>query len=163
MPQKKITLPNGKIQIRDSETDEILWEGYPENQNPKEAEKFTKSADKAPKFKKKHFYIILTFIFFAAVIYMISSPTPKVSNSALDGSVRQVVQYLNETLNDPNSYESIEWSPVTDFEQSSNDSYRYMVRHKYRATNPLGFKIINNQLFYLNQNGKVVDVKDFNE
>jgi len=74
-------------------------------------------------------------------------------NSAWDGSVHHVEQYLKKTLKDPDSYEGIEWSPV---QKLSNGSYS--VRHKYRAKNSYGGYVIENQIFYYDASGNVTSV-----
>ena len=75
-----------------------------------------------------------------------------VENSAWDGSVSQVKNYLKNTLADPKSYEGIEWSPV----QKTSDGYK--VRHKFRAKNAFGGYVIEEHIFYLNEYGEVVNV-----
>ena len=77
-----------------------------------------------------------------------------VKNNKWNGGVKQVEDYLERTLRDPDSYESIEWSEV----KRKDDGY--YVRHKYRAKNGFGGYVVTNQLFHLDFNGKVVDVKD---
>lgn len=88
--------------------------------------------------------------------YTPSTITPKaeVKNNKWNGGVKQVEDYLKRTLRDPDSYESIEWSEV----KQKDDGY--YVRHKYRAKNGFGGNVITNQLFHLDFNGNVVDVKD---
>lgn len=89
-----------------------------------------------------------------------SDNTEIVSNSALDASVYQVERYLKrEYLKDPDSYEGIEWSKVQ--KDNSNSLYRYYVRHKYRAKNSFGGYAVEEKIFYLDQSGNVVSVKDF--
>lgn len=84
-----------------------------------------------------------------------------VKNSSFDGSVHQVEDFLKENyLKDPNSYESIEWSPVQDFE--NNPNYTFMVRHKFRAKNSFGGYVVENMVFYLNSNGEVIDYRSIN-
>ena len=78
----------------------------------------------------------------------------EVKNNKWNGGVKQVEDYLERTLRDPDSYESIEWSEV----KSKDDGY--YVRHKYRAKNGFGGYVVTNQLFHLDFNGNVVDVKD---
>ena len=79
----------------------------------------------------------------------------EVKNNLYDGGVKQVKEYLKYNyLRDPDSYESIEWSEV----KRKDDGY--YVRHKYRAKNGFGGYVVANQLFHLDFNGKVVDVKD---
>lgn len=56
-----------------------------------------------------------------------STTSEIVSNSASDGSVYQVKNYLKNILKDPDSFEAIEWSPV------QNTDTGYMVQCKYRA------------------------------
>lgn len=82
------------------------------------------------------------------------TPTATVKNNKWNGGVKQVEDYLERTLRDPNSYESIEWSEV---KQKDDGFY---VRHKYRAKNGFGGSVVTNQLFHLDFSGNVVDVKD---
>jgi hypothetical protein len=83
-----------------------------------------------------------------------------VFNSDYDGSVSQVEKYLKkEYLKDPDSYEGISWSSVqTD---NSNAQFKYYVRHKFRAKNSFGGYVIEEMMFYLDNDGYVVSVKDF--
>jgi hypothetical protein len=83
-----------------------------------------------------------------------------VHNSAYDGSVYEVETYLKINLKDPSSYESINWGKVIELEKDHTVPHRYVVRHKYRAKNSFGGYVINNQIFYLDDYGKVIDVKD---
>ena len=82
------------------------------------------------------------------------TPTATVKNNKWNGGVKQVEDYLERTLRDPDSYESIEWSEV----KQKDDGY--YVRHKYRAKNGFGGMVVTNQLFHLDFSGNVVDVKD---
>lgn len=84
-----------------------------------------------------------------------SLPTPIVSNNSWNSGVRQVERYLQANLNDADSYESLEWSKVVESEKG------FMVRHKYRARNAFGAKIIQNQVFELDKEGNVVGVSDY--
>jgi len=81
-----------------------------------------------------------------------------VTNSSWDASVYQVTDYLKDNLLDPESVEYIEWSPVVE-----NDDGTYLVRVKYRAKNSFGAYIIENQIFVLDQEGKVMNVADYEE
>lgn len=78
----------------------------------------------------------------------------EVKNNKWNGGVKQVEDYLELTLRDPDSYESIEWSEVKEKADG------YYVRHKYRAKNGFGGYVVANQLFHLDFSGNVVDVKD---
>ncbi len=78
----------------------------------------------------------------------------EVKNNKWNGGVKQVEVYLERTLRDPDSYESIEWSEV----KRKDDGF--YVRHKYRAKNGFGGYVVTNQLFHLDFSGNVVDVKD---
>jgi hypothetical protein len=73
-------------------------------------------------------------------------------NSAWDASVHQVVSYLKSNLNDPGSYEGIEWSPV----QPRPDGEGYMVRHRYRARNGFGALTVQQAIFYMDDQGRVL-------
>ena len=92
----------------------------------------------------------------AASSYSSPTTTPSgiVKNNKWNGGVKQVEDYLERTLRDPDSYESIEWSEV----KRKDDGY--YVRHKYKAKNGFGGYVVTNQLFHLDFNGNVVDVKD---
>lgn len=76
--------------------------------------------------------------------------TDVVCNSAWDASVRQVERYLKDTLKDPDSYQGIEWSKV------SKTGSGFMVRHKYRAKNSFGGYVVDNSVFLLDAQGKVI-------
>lgn len=84
------------------------------------------------------------------------SKETKIENSPWDGSVYQVKKYLKNNLKDPKSYEGIEWSDV----QKTHDGY--MVRHKYRAKNSFGGYMIENQIFYLDSKGNVINITNVN-
>ena len=83
-----------------------------------------------------------------------TTPSEEVKNNKWNGGVKQVEDYLERTLCDPDSYESIEWSEVKEKADG------YYVRHKYRAKNGFGGYVVTNQLFHLDSSGNVVDVKD---
>lgn len=99
-----------------------------------------------------------------AIIFFSSSDSPTsdesstsstraiVENSAWDGSVYQVMSWLEVNLKDPGSLEFIEWSPV----QKTNDG-GFMVRAKYRAKNSFGGYDVENRLFYLDSSGNVTN------
>lgn len=84
--------------------------------------------------------------------------TPKevVCNDELDGSVRQVKEYLKDNLNDPSSYDAVEWSPVVQQPETKD----FSVRHKYRAKNALGATTLYNQMFIMDSIGNVKSVQD---
>lgn len=81
--------------------------------------------------------------------------TPVVSNSAWNGSVLQVEQYLKRHLKDPSSLEVIEWGNVV-----SGPGNDFMVRVKYRAKNSFGGYAIEQKVFRLDANGAVRGVSD---
>jgi len=84
-----------------------------------------------------------------------------VVNSEWDSSVWQVEDYIKKRLTDPDSYESVNWSPVSDLGKNTTAPHRYIVRHMYRAKNSFGVKITENKLFYLDNSGYVVSNMDF--
>ena len=96
--------------------------------------------------------IVLGFFFDPSFINNLSDP---VKNSGLDASVYQVEQFLDDNLRDPDSYESIDWSPVTETENG------YYVRHKYRTRNGFGGMNIENKIFHLDKNGNVTGYTDY--
>lgn len=111
--------------------------------------------------------IILVIIFLGIVISLyghkdkngdgdISSPQEVVYNSKWDGSVSQVKTYLRDNLKDPDSFQAIEWSPVSKTEKGD-----FIVRCKYRAKNSFGGYVVSNQLFCLSSNGDVISCSDF--
>ncbi len=80
---------------------------------------------------------------------------PKIRNSAWDGSVYQVKNYLKKNLKDPGSYEGIEWSEVYE-----NPDGTYAVRHKYRAKNSFGGMVVENCIFVLDAQGNVISTSE---
>ena len=89
------------------------------------------------------------------------SPEPQekkepVAIDVLDASVRQVKQFLKKNLNDPESYDGVEWSPVS---QNPHTKW-FIVRHKYRAKNQYGATQIYNQIFTLDSLGTVISISD---
>ncbi len=99
----------------------------------------------------------LIFLFFFKTCFWSEDKVVEiVSNSAIDASVYQVENYLGKNLNDPDSYEGVEWSEVVELDNGS-----FVVRHKYRAKNALGGYVTNNQVFTLSSKGVVIDVKDY--
>lgn len=105
--------------------------------------------------KKTYTEILFITIVIISMVLVNVNPTddcPSVQNSGLDASVhQQVEQFLDDHLKYPDSYESIEWSPV----QKTENGY-YYVRHKYRARNEFGEMKIKNHIFYLDENGNVI-------
>lgn len=79
-----------------------------------------------------------------------------VTNSKWDGSVSQVAKYLKTNLNDPHSYESIQWSKVID---TNNE---YIVAHQYRAKNRFGAFIVVKQIFHISKKGEIIKIDDCN-
>ena len=86
-----------------------------------------------------------------------SRPMPPheiVYNSPLDGSVRQVEDYLRKNLTDPDSLKVDEWSPVV-----KEGNGVFMVRCRYRAKNSFGGYVLTNTLFALSPSGVVVSAR----
>lgn len=81
-----------------------------------------------------------------------------VRNSPWDASVYQVKNYLKKTAKDPDSLEFIEWSEVAKL-----DNGNFMVRAKYRGKNSFGGYTIENTIFYLDPQGKVINTSNFNK
>lgn len=75
-----------------------------------------------------------------------------VKNSAWDGSVPACKNYLKNNLNDWDSYESLEWSPVA----KDKDGYLTTL-HKFRAKNQFGASTINYCHFKFTEEGKVIE------
>ena len=51
--------------------------------------------------------------------------------------------YLDDNLNDPKSYQSVEWGTL------STEGNVYKIRHKYRAKNAFGGYVLENKIFIL--------------
>jgi hypothetical protein len=89
--------------------------------------------------------------------YNVEPDIPKegpVMNSAWDGSVRQVKDYLKQHLNDPDSIQYEKWGPVM------KAGWGYQVSVSYRAKNPFGAYILKQQRFTLNGSGVITEVID---
>lgn len=129
-------------------------------------DKQKKWSDYTPAEKRKAKWIISFFAFvilFPLVVFIVfAEPEPEkqhyiVENNPLNSSVKQVKDYLKATLNDPDSYESVEWGQVV--QNPANNGF--IVRHAYRANNLFGGKILMKQIFYLDSLGVVYDVCDY--
>ncbi len=73
-----------------------------------------------------------------------------VSNSAWDGSVRQVERFLKDNLKDPKSFEAVQWYPV------QKDADGFVVRVRYRARNSFGALVLEDKVFLLDRAGNVI-------
>lgn len=110
------------------------------------------------------FYILLfSLVFYMCNRVMDKSPDPTKSNVVVnnpyDASVWQVKGYLRDNLDNPGSYEGIEWSPVIDLGRAGSDrstKHRYIVRHKFTAKSKDGLTVTNNWSFYLDDFGNVI-------
>lgn len=100
--------------------------------------------------------ISMVCIFLIALIADLKRPPAQkesseaVWNSEYDASVYQVERYLKNTLNDPDSYQGIEWSKVI-----KRSDGTFWVRHKYRAKNAFGGYVVKNSVFILSPQGQV--------
>jgi hypothetical protein len=125
-------------------------------------------------FQKPAYIFVIILVTAIVVGTVISNYTPKtkyessdnavkvreiVFNDEWDGSVSQVREYLKATLNDWDSYQSMEWSPVTKI-TTAKAKYAYVVRHKYRAANAFGARIIKEQMFYCDKEGVIKKITD---
>jgi hypothetical protein len=84
------------------------------------------------------------------------SSSTKVAKSPVDGSVWQVKRYLKKNLKDPKSFDAIFWGQV-----ASRSDGGYQVRCKYRAKNSFGGYIIEDQVFFMNSEGNVINVTNY--
>ncbi len=75
---------------------------------------------------------------------------PKPKNREWDGRVDAVVKYLRSNLNDYNSSEFVEWSPVTKLEVKGEPFW--VVRLKLRAKNAFGGLILKDTYYFIRQN-----------
>lgn len=83
---------------------------------------------------------------------MVLGPKPK--NSEWDGRVDPVVEYLKNNLNDYDSSEFVEWSPVTKLDVKGEPFW--VVRLKLRAKNAFGGYILKNTFYFIRQNRVVI-------
>jgi hypothetical protein len=81
---------------------------------------------------------------------------PKPKNSEWDGRVDPVVEYLKNNLNDYDSSEFVEWSPVTKLEVKGEPFW--VVRLKLGAKNAFGGYVLKNTFYFIRQN-KVVNAE----
>jgi len=79
--------------------------------------------------------------------------------SSLDSSVLPVKEYLRNNLNDYDSAEFVEWSPVTKVE--INGQKYWGVRLKLRAKNGFGAYILRDTYYFM-RHGKVVESQGLN-
>lgn len=83
-----------------------------------------------------------------------------VFNNPWNGSVSQVVQYLQKVLNDPGSLEIIQWSKVTKITNKKGEPFLFMVRCKYRAKNYYGGYVVQEKLFEIDGKGNITKATD---
>ena len=74
----------------------------------------------------------------------------KPENSGWNGKVACVDRYLKTTLNDYDSSEYMEWSPVTKVELKGEPYWA--VKLKLRAKNAFGAYIVKDVAFFIRQN-----------
>jgi hypothetical protein len=74
------------------------------------------------------------------------------SNSEWDASVPCIKDYLEDYLNDPDSYKSHKWSEVQD-----NGDGTYSVTHEYGAKNGFGAMVRETKKFTYNSSGTVTN------
>lgn len=122
--------------------------------------------------------VIITALFFIGLVSVLSytcnscsSSTvnehinPNITNSEYDGSVPCVEDYIKEHLNDPSSYESVEWTKVVKLDTSFARLYsgaQYATVAKYRAKNGFGALVLQKTMFYFTDYGKVVYAQNDN-
>ena len=110
-------------------------------------------------------FIVLAFIFIAALGWLIEKcsapseedmlPHTKIELKS-NGTVVPVANYLKNNLNDPNSYQPIEWSRIIE-----TDKGVYSVRHRYRAKNAFNALIVCDQVFSMDSLGNIINVQDY--
>lgn len=81
---------------------------------------------------------------------------PKPKNSEWDGSVQPVKDYLKANLNDYDSSEFVEWSPVVKTYRGKEPYW--VVRLKLRAKNAFGAYILRDTYYFIQMN-QVVDTE----
>lgn len=81
---------------------------------------------------------------------------PAVQASPWDGSVYQVKDWLKENLKDPKSIEYIKWTPLIHMDDGT-----YTIGVKYRAKNSFGGYVIEERIFTLNNEGKVISSVEY--
>jgi hypothetical protein len=97
-------------------------------------------------------------VFMVLGLILSCSETKKDKNETLfDENSKIVKAYLDNHLKDPDSYQSIEWSPA---KESKDGDGSIAIRHKYRAKNSFGGYEIEEKVFII-KNKKVVDVIDW--
>lgn len=133
------------------------------------SEKSAQPNPQQPENKTKNFLIgvfylgLLSIMFYTCNKIIDKSPDQTKSNVVVnnpyDASVWQVKGYLRDNLDNPGSYEGIEWSPVIDLGPAGSDrptKHRYIVRHKFTAKSKYGLTATNNWSFYLDDFGNVI-------
>jgi len=74
--------------------------------------------------------------------------TPK--GNPLDGSVRQVEEYILQTVRKPDSIEYVKWFPVKPYKGG------HYVRCQYRTDGGSFGTILEDKVFFMNTQGKVI-------
>jgi hypothetical protein len=87
-----------------------------------------------------------------------SGTSEAVYNSPSDGTVLQAKAYLLQNINDPDSFEAIEWGTVN---KMGNGNYQTWCR--YRAKNSFGGYEISKKLFILAPTGEVMSMHEMGD
>jgi hypothetical protein len=80
-----------------------------------------------------------------------------VNQSRIDGSVKQVVDYIKEHAHDPESYESVSWDTLY---LTRGGAFKYSIKHKFRIKNGFGALRLTHIEFFIDSSGKVVATED---
>lgn len=101
----------------------------------------------------KHILIVVGVLWLLTALAGVEGGTrssaPAVTSSAWDGSVRQVEEYLERTLRDPDSLKVEDWGSL------SETPTGYSVRVRYRAKNGFGGYCVADDTFLLDRTGSV--------
>ena len=96
--------------------------------------------------------IFLFFIICLCATYCDGNSDKPLRQTEVQASVRM---YLRNNLSDWDSYKSISWSNF------SNDGEEYSILHKYKAKNIFGGYVTKVSRFYVNQEGVVIYVDEY--
>ncbi len=103
--------------------------------------------------------LAIAFVFFIMLDQLllsseaVSVQTAFVEGSSPDGSMEQVKAWVQQSRQEADTIEFIEWSPVREIKDAG-----FSVRARYLAHNPSGNIAVGNNVFFLDHHGNVINV-----
>lgn len=101
-----------------------------------------------------------------SVSYVNAAPDrsyPPAPPKASEGEVMSTIEgFLRSTLDDPDSYEPIDFSHLVLFLEDESKAYKWGMRHTYRVAHPQYGVLYVDRIFFIAYDGMVESVIEYN-